>query len=374
MTRPGRHQSVIDAARRAAEIIASERGPQGDLPAARAAFDTLRAITGQYPDELELIRVAVCGAARLAAVGRAVNDIATVRCAHSFLGDLVAGLPDDPLPRRAFAEASVDLISAETRVHGLSSALTVYRKVSKLGDAHADDAEFAGIRAKAAANLVALALEAGRPRDARRALSDLARLEAAQPSVPMVRQQHARGVFNRLAHAARRDTPGEARAALDALIAAVHRTPGHRELVDFAAEGAFALVTGLGTRGHFEAAREAYDALGALSRLPGNGPGATGRLADAAFNLITDLCGSGDLAAAQLIYDELTGLSVAHDDDPTIRLAQAKAAANLALSHRHAGDPGAAAIIAEDLKALLLGHPDDQDLYQIAAFLDAATD
>ncbi|HEY9567955.1 MAG TPA: hypothetical protein VIR38_07685, partial [Thalassobaculum sp.] len=130
------------------------------------------------PGDPELIRVAVCGAVRLAAVGRAASDIGTVRCAHDFLDHLVTGLPDDPLPRHAFAEASVDLISAETRINGLSSALAVYRKVSRLGDAHADDAEYAGVRAKAAANLVALALEAERPSDARRALSELARLEA----------------------------------------------------------------------------------------------------------------------------------------------------------------------------------------------------
>ena len=77
---------------------------------------------------------------------------------------------------------------------------------------------------------------------------------------------------------------------------------------------------------------------------------------------------------AQMIYDELAALSVAYDDDPAIRLAQAKAATNLALTLRHAGQDTAAAIIAEDLKALLLGHPDDEDLFQVAAFLDAATD
>ena len=147
----------------------------------------------------------------------------------------------------------------------------MYRSVSALGNRNADDADFAGIRAKAAANLVALALEADRPHDARRALADLAGLEAAQPSAAMVRQQHARGVFNRLAHAARRDPPGEGRAALDDLVAAVHRTPGHAELVEFAAEGAFTLVTGLGTRGHLGAAHDAYTTLGSLSRLPGRG-------------------------------------------------------------------------------------------------------
>lgn len=371
---PGRSQGVIDAARRAASVIATQSGPHGDLAAVREAFATLKSITAEHQDDPEIIPIAVCGAVRLARAGRNGRDLATVRHARTYLGEMVAMLPDDPLPRRAFAEASVDLISAEARVRGIATALEVYREVTALGDDHAEDSDFAGIRAKAAANLVALALEAGHPREAGQALADLARLEAAQPSVAMVRQQHARGVFNRLAHAARRDPPGEARAALDTLIAAVHRTPGHLELVDFAAEGAFTLVTGLGTRGHLEAARDAYDALGALSRLTVGGAECTGRLADAAFNLITDLCQSGDLAAAQLIYDELAGLSVAHDDDPAIRLAQAKAAANLALSRRHAGDLAAATLVADDLKALLLAHPDDEDLYQIAAFLDAAPD
>jgi len=371
---PGQRQSTIDAARRAARIIAENGSAQGDLGAARTAFDTLIEITERHADDAELTRVAVCGAVRLAAAGRAGGDIDTVRRAHTFLGGLADALPDDPLPRHAFAEASVDLMLAEARMRGLDGALAVYRSVNAMATSHPGDGDLAGILAKAAANLVALALEAGRPREAGRALADLARLEAALPAAAMIRQQHARGVFNRLAHAARRDPPGEARAALDALIAAVHRTPGHPELLEVAAEGAFTVVTGLGTRGHLKAAREAYDILGQLSRLPGAGPGATGRLADAAFNLITDLCQSGDLAAAQIIYDELAGLSVAHDDDPAIRLAQAKAAANLALSHRDAGDAIAAAVIAEDLKALLLGHPGDDDLFQIGAFLDAATD
>ncbi|MEQ8818318.1 MAG: hypothetical protein RLO51_21815 [Thalassobaculum sp.] len=369
---PGQHQGAIEAARRAERIIANQGGPQGDLAAARAAFGVLTSIIIEHPDDPELTKVAVCGAMRLAAAGRSGNDIATVRCAHLFLGTMAADRPGDPLPRRAYAEASVDLISAEARINGLNGALDVYRGISTLGEIYTEDSELAGIRAKAAANLVAIALEAGQPREARRALADLARLEAQQPAAPMIRQQHARGVFNRLAHAARRDPPGEARAALDALIDAVHRTPGHREIAEFAAEGAFTLVTGLGSRGHLAAARDAYEALAALSRLPESGEGAVGRLADAGFNLITDLCQSGDLAAAQLIYDELAGLSVAHDEDPAIRLAQAKGAANLALSHRHVGDDAAAGVIADDLRALLIGHPDHEELFQIAAFLDAA--
>ena len=116
---PGQHQGEIEAARHAAGVIATEGGARGDLSLARAAFDTLEAILSRHPDHPDLIRVAVCGAVRLAAAGRSRADLATVRHAHRFLGALASRLPDDPLPRRAFAEASVDLISAETRVNGL---------------------------------------------------------------------------------------------------------------------------------------------------------------------------------------------------------------------------------------------------------------
>src|SRR3546814_13397703 len=86
--RPGRQQSVVDTARYAVAVIAGQRGPQGDLATARGAIATLRTIVERNPGDPELIRVAVCGAVRLAAVGRAASAIGTVRGAHAFLDHL----------------------------------------------------------------------------------------------------------------------------------------------------------------------------------------------------------------------------------------------------------------------------------------------
>ncbi|WPZ34401.1 hypothetical protein T8K17_24605 [Thalassobaculum sp. OXR-137] len=376
----------LEAARCAAEAIADHSRTPTDPAAARDAFDFLRAMADGHPHAEGMMRVAVCGATRFLAIGRRVGDIAIVRDAHLFLATLSLRDEDDPLPHRALAEASVDLMLAEARQTGFHRALDTYRTVVAISLARGGDPNVACAHAKGAANLVALALEADAPAEADRALADLARLEAAQPEILPVRQQRGRGLFNRVAHAARRAetgsdpdprtgrrTPdGGGLPELAALIEVARRAPVDPDLVDLAAEGLFAFVTGLGTRGELALARRHYDDLSALSQLPEAGAPVRRRLADAAFNLITDLCEAGETGTATLLYGELSGLSVAHDDDPSICLAHAKASANLVLTHRDRGDHAAADLIADDLRGLVLAHPDDMDLMQVATFLDLA--
>lgn len=386
---PGPQVRPLDVARTAAQIIADRAAAEPlsiDLPDARAAFDVLCEIADRHPQTEGMMRVAVCGATRYLAIGRRIADIGIIRDAHLFLATLSLRDEDDPLPHRALAEASVDLMLAEARQSGFPRALDTYRTVEAISLARGGDPNVACAHAKGAANLVALALEADDPMEADRALADLARLEAAQPEILPVRQQRGRGLFNRVAHAARRteagpqggDTQGNVQddvhglTALAALIDVARRAPVDPDLVDLAAEGLFAFVTGLGTRGEVALARRHYDDLSALAQLPEAGPPVRRRLADAAFNLITDLCEIGETDLATLLYGDLSGLSVVHDDDPSICLAHAKASANLVLTHRDRGDHAAANIIAEDLRGLVLAHPEDMALMEVATFLDLA--
>ncbi|SDG47343.1 MULTISPECIES: hypothetical protein [Thalassobaculum] len=390
-----RSQRPLDAAHIAAEAIGAHVQHASDLPAglppadlseARTAFGRLREIADLHPQTEGLMRVAVCGATRYLAIGRRIGDIGIVRDAHLFLATLSLRDEDDPLPHRALAEASVDLMLAEARQSGFPRALDTYRTVVAISLARGGDPNVACAHAKGAANLVALALEADAPLEADRALADLARLEADQPEILPVRQQRGRGLFNRVAHAARRAETGTLSAAtsasqpaavgglteLAALIEVARRAPVDPDLVDLAAEGLFAFVTGLGTRGEVALARRHYDDLSSLAQLPEAGPPVRRRLADAAFNLITDLCESGETELATLLYGDLSGLSVVHDDDPSICLAHAKASANLVLTHRDRGDHAAANIIADDLRSLVFAHPENMELMEVATFLDLA--
>ncbi|MDF1794443.1 MAG: hypothetical protein P1U88_21200 [Thalassobaculaceae bacterium] len=368
----------LDAARNAAQEIADQVLETTDLAAVNVAFRGLKDIAERYPQTDGLMRVAVCGATRYMAIGRRISDIGIVRDAHLFLATLSLRDEDDPLPHRALAEASVDLMLAEAQQSGFLRALDTYRTVVAISLARGDDPNVASAHAKGAANLVALALEADAPLEADRALADLARLEAAQPEMLLVRQQRGRGLFNRVAHAARR-TELETRSLdvgglteLAALIEVARRAPVDPELVDLAAEGIFAFVTGLGTRGEVALARRHYEDLSALAQLPEAGAMVRRRLADAAFNLITDLCEMEEPDLATVLYGDLSGLSVANDDDPSICLAHAKAAANLVLTHRDRGDHAAADVIADDLRSLVLAHPEDMELMEVATFLDLA--
>lgn len=368
----------LDAARNAAQEIADQVQSTTDLAAVAAAFRTLRDVAEHHAQTEGVMRIAVCGATRYMAIGRRIGDIDIVRDAHLFLATLSLRDEDDPLPHRALAEASVDLMLAEAQQTGFLRALDTYRTVVAISHARGDDPNVASAHAKGAANLVALALEADAPQEADRALADLARLEAAQPEILPVRQQRGRGLFNRVAHAARRtevedqslDVTGLTELA--ALIEVARRSPVDPELVDLAAEGIFAFVTGLGTRGEVALARHHYDDLSALAQLQEAGAMVRRRLADAAFNLITDLCEMGDADDAMTLYGDLSGLSVAFDDDPSICLAHAKAAANLALTHRDRGDHAAADVISDDLRGLVLAHPEDMELMEVATFLDLA--
>lgn len=368
----------LDAARGAAQELADHGPETTDLTAVNTAFRTLTDIAERHPSMEGLMRIAVCGATRYMAIGRRIGDIAVVRDAHLFLATLSLRDEDDPLPHRALAEASVDLMLAEAQQTGFPRALETYRTVVAISHARGDDPNVASAHAKGAANLVALALEANAPLEADRALTDLARLEAAQPGMLLVRQQRGRGLFNRVAHAARRteveDRPLDVTglSELAALIEVARRLPVDPDLVDLAAEGIFAFVTGLGTRGEVALARRHYDDLAALAQLAEAGILVQRRLADAAFNLITDLCELGEPEEATLLYGDLSGLSVVHDDDRSICLSHAKAAANLVLTHRDRGDHTAADVIADDLRGLILAHPEDMDLMEVATFLDLA--
>lgn len=382
---PGPQLRPLDAARTAAQVIA-DRAIADPLPAGladvRDAFRRLCEIADQHPQTEGLMRVAVCGATRYLAIGRRIGDIGIIRDAHLFLATLSLRDEDDPLPHRALAEASVDLMLAEARQSGFLRALDTYRTVEAISLARGGDPNVACAHAKGAANLVALALEADAPLEADRALADLARLEAAQPEILPVRQQRGRGLFNRVAHAARRAETGEPSRGLHgdihgltelaALIDVARRAPVDPDLVDLAAEGLFAFITGLGTRGEVALARRHYDDLAALAQLPEAGAAVRRRLADAAFNLITDLCEIGETDLATLLYGDLSGLSVVHDEDASICLAHAKASANLVLTHRDRGDHAAANIIADDLRSLVLAHPEDMELMEVATFLDLA--
>ena len=383
---PGPQVRPLDLARTATRLISDRASAQQitaeplpiDLADARNAFIRLCDIAEQHPQTEGLMRVAVCGATRYLAIGRRIGDIKIIRDAHLFLATLSLRDEEDPLPHRALAEASVDLMLAEARQSGFPRALDTYRTVEAISLARGGDPNVACAHAKGAANLVALALEADAPLEADRALADLARLEAAQPEILPVRQQRGRGLFNRVAHAARRAEDGghtletQGLTELAALIDVARRAPVDPDLVDLAAEGLFAFVTGLGTRGEVALARRHYDDLSALAQLPEAGPPVRRRLADAAFNLITDLCEIGETDIATLLYGDLSGLSVVHDDDPSICLAHAKASANLVLTHRDRGDHAAANIIAEDLRGLVLAHPEDMDLMEVATFLELA--
>ena len=368
----------LEAARTAAQALADQPPHSLDPAAALAAFQDLSELAERHGREDGMMRLAVCGATRYLAHGRRLGDIEVIRDAHLFLATLSLRDEDDPLPHRALAEASVDLMLAEARFTGFPRALDTYRTVEAISLARGGDPNVACAHAKGAANLVALALEADAPAEADRALADLARLEAAQPEILPVRQQRGRGLFNSVAHAARRAETGPRGLAilglteLAALIEVARRAPVDPDLVDLAAEGLFAFVTGLGTRGEVALARRHYDDLAALAQLPEAGPPVQRRLADAAFNLITDLCESGETDLATLLYGELSGLSVTHGDDPSICLSHAKAAANLVLTQRDRADHAAADVIADDLRALVLANPEDMDLMQVATFLDLA--
>jgi len=368
----------LDAARSAAQEIADQVPETTDLAAAHAAFQSLRSVCAAYPETDGMTRVAVRGATRYLSIGRRAGEIRIVRDAHLLLAELTLRDEGDPLPHRALAEASVDLMLAEAQSIGFARALDTYRTVVAIDHSHGHDPHIAGAHAKGAANMVALALEADLPEEADRALADLARLEAAQPHDLLVRQQRGRGLFNRVAHAARRTERGDqplvaaGLTELAALIEVARRAPVDPDLVDLAAEGIFAFVTGLGTRGEVALARRHYDDLSALAQLPEAREGVRRRLADAAFNLITDLCEIGEPDLATVLYGDLSGLSVAHDGDRSICLAHAKAAANLALTHRDRGDHAAADVIADDLRGLVLAHPEDMALMEVATFLDLA--
>lgn len=368
----------LDAARSAAQAIADQIPETTDLAAAHKAFERLCDLAEAHPQTDGLMRVAVCGATRYMSIGRRIGDIRVVRNAHLLLAALSLRDEDDPLPHRAFAEASIDLMLAEAQQSGFPRALDTYRTVEAISHARSNDPDIASAHAKGAANLVALALEADLPDEADRALADLARLEAAQPDTLHIRQQRGRGLFNRVAHAARRTESGDRTlditglSELAALIDVARRQPVDPDLVELAAEGIFAFVTGLGTRGEVALARRHYGDLSTLAQLPEAGEKVQRRLADAAFNLITDLCEIGEPDLATVLYGDLSGLSVLYDDDRSICLAHAKAAANLALTHRDRGDHAAADVISDDLRSLILAHPEDMELMEVATFLDLA--
>jgi hypothetical protein len=372
-------KDALDAARRAAEEIVDHGSGLVDLADSRAAFQRLRTVMEGEAQDRALLRIAVCGATRYLSIGRRIGDIRAIREAHFFLSELTSRFHDDPLPHRALAEASVDLMLAEARFAGFTGALHTYRSVLAISEAHAGDPHIASAQAKGAANLVALALEADAPREAERALDDLARLEAAQPNILPVRQQRGRGLFNRVAHAAQHtefaDTGSTSPGLTDlaALIEVARRAPIDPELIDLAAEGLFAVVTGLGTRGELGRARRHYDDLTSLARLPEASDTVHRRVADAAFNLITDLCEADQVDVATLLYDDLSALSVARETDRSIRLAQAKAAANLVLTRWTRGDLDAAWVVLEDLRILTHAYPDDMEMMEILSYLDLPT-
>ncbi len=366
---------ALDAARREAGRIAEFGDDPADVREAQVAFSGLCDIYEQHSELAGLIRIAVCGANRYMAVGRQSGNLRIIREAHLFLADLAMQVQQDPMVWRACAEASVDLMLMEAQTAGLAGALDTYRAVAAISEAHAGDPDIAGVHAKGAANLVALALDADDPKEADRALADLERLEAAQPGVLSIRQQRGRGLFNRIADAVSRSDDDPALvstgvATLAELVTVACQQPIDPDLVDLAAEGIFAVVTGLGNRGEIELALRHYEDLSAVARLAPGRPTGRRRLADAAFNLITDLCELGDAETATLLYGELSGLSVANDGDRSICLAHAKAAANLILTHRDRKDDTAAEIISEDLRALVVSHPRDMDLIEVASFLE----
>jgi type III secretion system FlhB-like substrate exporter len=176
----------LDAARNAAQEIADQVQRTSDLAAVRTAFRALRDVADDHPHIDGLMRVAVCGATRFLAIGRREGDIRIIRDAHLFLATLSLRDEDDPLPHRALAEASVDLMLAEARQSGFLRALDTYRTVVAISLARGDDPNVASAHAKGAANLVALALEADAPLEADHALADLARLEAATRIRPSI--------------------------------------------------------------------------------------------------------------------------------------------------------------------------------------------
>lgn len=346
--------------------------PEDDLAHALDAFAELEALTTIHFETQDITRAAVCGSLRLAAVGRGLGELDLVRRVNALLAQLAQQPSPDPTTRRAFAEASNDLMLAEAGADQLDAAIETYFGIALLSDNFPADSDLTGARAKAAANLIALTLEAGRETVAEHMTRELDALSHIFPDEKRVSLQVARGRFNRLAWTARTESPDAAIAELETLFDTAIGSPTDEGLIDIASDAAFVLVTRLGTRQHHQNALKAFDLLSKLAVLPASGDPITGRLAEAAFNLITDLCQNNRRDEAQLIYDDLAGLSVAQDDNPKIRLAQAKGAANLAMTHEAVGDVVAAELLTADLKALVHAHPDDMAVFEIAAMVDCA--
>lgn len=345
-----------------------------NLDAAIDAFDELEALAFMGPRTDAIIRTVVCGSVKLADIARNLGRIELARRVNALLSRLANGHASDPLPRRAFAENSIDLMLAEAGANRVDRAIDTYFGIAALGEVFDKDADLACARAKGAANLIALTLEADRAAIAERAMAELVALHAGFPQEAAVAQQLARGRFNRLAWSAREGSSSDAMTELMALRAATLDHPHDVEMNDLASDAAFVLVTRLGTRGEHANALEAYGVLSQLATLPSAGTLVRGRLGEAAFNLITDLCQADRKDEAQLIYDDLSGLSVAEPDNATIRLAQAKAAANLSMTHEILGDAAAASVLSDDLRALVLANPDDLQVFEVAAFLDQSDD
>jgi hypothetical protein len=328
--------------------------PSDDLASALDAFAELEALTAIHLETEDVARAAVCGSVRLAAVGRSIGKLDLVRRVNGLLARLAQQPSPDAVTRRAFAEASNDLMLAEADADQLDAAIETYFGIAALSDTYPTDSDLTGARAKAAANLIALTLEAGRDKVADLVMRELEALCRTFPAEKLVALQMARGRFNRLAWTARNGSPDAAIAELETLFESALRSPADVDMLDITSDAAFVLVTRLGTRQHHKAARKGFDVLSKL----------------AAFNLITDLCENDRRDEAQLIYDDLAGLSVAEDDNAKIRLAQAKGAANLAMTHEAVGDVVAAELLTADLRALVHAHPDDMAIFEIAALVD----
>ena len=344
--------------------------PSDDLASALDAFAELEALTAIHLETEDVARAAVCGSVRLAAVGRSIGKLDLVRRVNGLLARLAQQPSPDAVTRRAFAEASNDLMLAEADADQLDAAIETYFGIAALSDTYPTDSDLTGARAKAAANLIALTLEAGRDKVADLVMRELEALCRTFPAEKLVALQMARGRFNRLAWTARTGSPDAAIAELETLFESALRSPADVDMLDITSDAAFVLVTRLGTRQHHKAARKGFDVLSKLAALPAAGDPIMGRLAEAAFNLITDLCENDRRDEAQLIYDDLAGLWVAEDDNAKIRLAQAKGAANLAMTHEAVGDVVAAELLTADLRALVHAHPDDMAIFEIAALVD----
>jgi hypothetical protein len=334
------------------------------------AFAELEALSIVHVATPDVTRAAVCGSVKLAAIARGIGALDLVIRINGLLARLAKYPSPDPMARRAFAEASNDLMLIQANDHQPDAAIETYFEIAALSDTHSADCDLAGARAKAAANLIALTLETGRERVADQMARDLDALCRTFPNADSIRLQRVRGQFNRLAWTAQSGSPEAAIALMNPLCDLALGSPTDPTVVDLASEAAFILVTRLGNRAHHADALTAFGLLSRLAALSGSGEKVAGRLAEAAFNLITDLCATSRRDEAQLIYDDLAGLSVAEDDNATVRLAHAKAAANLAMTHEAVGDLVAADLLADDLKALVHAHPDDMAVFEIAALLD----